>query len=482
MVFSSAVFLFAFLPIVIILHSLIKNNTFRNALLIVASLVFYAWGEPVYVLLLLASIVFNFFVGNGLRKYHSKPLLILSVVVNVGLLIGYKYVPFLCELINVLPFVNLLVPVITMPIGISFYTFQAMSFCFDSFNGKSGKDGDISGYGFFDVMLYICLFPQLVAGPIVKFNSIREKIHGREVKLENLSSGVCTFIIGLSKKMLIANSCAVVADAVFGAELATIGTGQMWLGALFYCLQIYFDFSGYSDMAVGMGRMFGFEFPVNFNYPYVATSIRDFWKRWHISLTSWFREYLYFPMGGNRKGKIRTMFNRFFVFLCTGIWHGANLTFLFWGIYHGILTMIETLLEDRKYTKNANKSLNNNGEEMDSKPLIIKMLSHVYALVAIAIGFVIFRADSISLAFGYIGRMFSVKGLTLNNSAITGTLTPLCIITGIVGIIFSTPVLKFIPEGRAKKYLGYVMTIVLYILCIMEIAAGSYNPFIYFRF
>ena len=463
MVFSSAIFLFAFLPIVIILHTLIRSISFRNALLICASLVFYAFGEPLYVLLLLASIAFNYIIGQILYDHKNKAVLVFTVIMNLSLLVVYKYLGLICQCINVIPFVNIPVPALTMPIGISFYTFQALSYCFDIYGDKNKE---IPRSKFFDVCLYISLFPQLVAGPIVKYNSVRENIRSRKVTVSGLESGIQRFIIGLSKKMLIANYCGQAADVIFAADTLSLSMPEAVLGAFVYCLQIYFDFSGYSDMAVGMGKMFGFDFPENFDYPYVASSIRDFWKRWHISLTSWFRQYLYIPMGGNRKGKARTMFNRFFVFLCTGIWHGANFTFLLWGIYHGVLSMIETEVADKKVRKS----------------FILSVLGHIYTIIAVMIGFVIFRADSVSQAFCFVGRMFSFGNLHSVNPHITALLSPMFIIILALGTVFSTPVLKKIPEGRIKDVAGKICSIVLYALCILEIAAGSYNPFIYFRF
>ena len=371
MVFSSAVFLFAFLPVVFILHTVIRNTTARNVLLIVASLIFYAWGEPVYVVLLLASILINYLLGRFV--WGRKPVLVAAVIVNLAFLIVFKYAGFIVQSINAIPFISLKEPKISMPIGISFYTFQAMSYVIDTYRDERKRPGS-----FLDVMLYVCLFPQLVAGPIVKYNSVREQLQDRQVSAEGVASGIQRFIVGLSKKMLIANVMAVAVDRMFALDMAQLDMASAWAGAVCYMLQIYFDFSGYSDMAVGMGKMFGFTFPENFDYPYTACSIRQFWKKWHISLTSWFREYLYFPLGGNRKGRARTLFNRFFVFLCTGIWHGADWTFVVWGIYHGVLTMLETVLVKDKKDKNA-------GKAADSARSVIRVLGHIYTLLAVMI-------------------------------------------------------------------------------------------------
>lgn len=465
MVFSSAVFLFAFLPVVFILHTVIRNTTARNVLLIVASLIFYAWGEPVYVVLLLASILINYLLGRFV--WGRKPVLVAAVIVNLAFLIVFKYAGFIVQSINAIPFISLKEPKISMPIGISFYTFQAMSYVIDTYRDERKRPGS-----FLDVMLYVCLFPQLVAGPIVKYNSVREQLQDRQVSAQGTASGIQRFIVGLSKKMLIANVMAVAADRMFALDIAQLDMASAWVGAVCYMLQIYFDFSGYSDMAVGMGKMFGFSFPENFDYPYTACSIRQFWKKWHISLTSWFREYLYFPLGGNRKGRARTLFNRFFVFLCTGIWHGADWTFVVWGIYHGVLTMLETVLVKDK----------NAGKAADSAKPVIRVLGHIYTLLAVMIGFVIFRADSMSQAVHFIVSMFSFGATAVGTMTAVSVMSPLFIITLIIAAVACTPVLRMLPKNAVTRLLGMVLTIILYMLCIMEIAAGSYNPFIYFRF
>ncbi len=468
MVFSSAVFLFAFLPVVFILHTVIRNTTVRNVLLIVASLIFYAWGEPVYVVLLLASILINYLLGRFV--WGRKPVLVAAVIVNLAFLIVFKYAGFIVQSINAIPFISLKEPKISMPIGISFYTFQAMSYVIDTYRDERKRPGS-----FLDVMLYVCLFPQLVAGPIVKYNSVREQLQDRQVSAEGTASGIQRFIVGLSKKMLIANVMAVAVDRMFALDMAQLDMASAWVGAVCYMLQIYFDFSGYSDMAVGMGKMFGFTFPENFDYPYTACSIRQFWKKWHISLTSWFREYLYFPLGGNRKGRARTLFNRFFVFLCTGIWHGADWTFVVWGIYHGVLTMLETVLVKDKKDKNA-------GKAADSARSVIRVLGHIYTLLDVMIGFVIFRADSMRQAVHFIASMFSFGATAVGTMTAVSVMSPLFIITLIIAAVACTPVLRMLPKNAVTRLLGMVLTIILYMLCIMEIAAGSYNPFIYFRF
>ena len=416
-------------------------------------------------MLLLASILINYLLGRFV--WGRKPVLVAAVIVNLAFLIVFKYAGFIVQSINVLPFISLKEPKISMPIGISFYTFQAMSYVIDTYRDEWKRPGS-----FLDVMLYVCLFPQLVAGPIVKYNSVREQLQDRQVSAEGTASGIQRFIVGLSKKMLIANVMAVAADKMFALDIAQLDMASAWVGAVCYMLQIYFDFSGYSDMAVGMGKMFGFSFPENFDYPYTACSIRQFWKKWHISLTSWFREYLYFPLGGNRKGRARTLFNRFFVFLCTGIWHGADWTFVVWGIYHGVLTMLETVLVKDK----------NAGKAADSAKPVIRVLGHIYTLLAVMIGFVIFRADSMRQAVHFIVSMFSFGATAVGTMTAVSVMSPLFIITLIIAAVACTPVLRMLPKNAVTRLLGMVLTIILYMLCIMEIAAGSYNPFIYFRF
>lgn len=468
MVFSSGVFLFIFLPLVLLAHTLIKNNAVRNGLLIAASLVFYAYGEPVYVLLLLASVGVNYLFGRLLASRKKKGLLALAVVFNLSLLVVYKYAGFLVGMLNVLPFVNLPVPKITMPIGISFFTFQAISYVADTYRSDKNEKT-----GFADVLLYISLFPQLIAGPIVKYNGVKEQIAGRTVTADRLASGIRRFIIGLSKKMLLANPIGFSADKIFKMAPEAIDTPLAWLGAVCYTLQIYFDFSGYSDMAVGLGKCMGFDFPENFDYPYAAAGIRNFWRRWHMSLTGWFREYLYIPLGGNRKGRGRQILNTMIVFVCTGIWHGANLTFILWGFLHGLLMSAETLLSRRNKTE---------------RPMF-GPLKWLYTILFVILGFVIFRSDTVGYAFSYIGRMFAFVRLDGAYRVLISCLTPVFILTFAAALIACFPIVPSVAGAlkgkRCRKAVSaacYALTFGLYLLCVMTLAADSYNPFIYFRF
>lgn len=459
MVFSSAVFLFLFLPVVILLHTFIKNTNLRNGLLILASLFFYAYGEPVFIVLLLVSVTFNYFLGGILAKNKNKAILGLCVVTNLLLLVVFKYTDFLIEIINYIPGINFKKTNIRMPIGISFFTFQAISYVIDVYRADDNEKP-----GFFQVLLYISLFPQLIAGPIVKYNSVKEQIKNRTVTLDGLTRGVRRFVMGLSKKMLVANAMAYVADKVFAMSTGSIDSGLAWVGGICYTFQIFFDFSGYSDMALGLGAMMGFDFPENFNYPYVASGIRDFWRRWHMSLTSWFREYLYIPLGGNRKGRARQIINTLIVFTCTGIWHGANFTFLVWGLMHGILMMVETLVTKKKEQK-------------------FNFFKWLYTMLFVIIGFVIFRADNIAYAFRYIGRMFAFVKIESSAIVLASVYTPIFIVTLVIAIIASTPLFKkIVMKYEIAGYISYAITLLLLVLCIMSLAADSYNPFIYFRF
>lgn len=483
MVFSSAVFLFIFLPVVLFVHTVIRSTAVRNGFLIAASLVFYAFGEPVYVLLMVGSVAVNFMFGRVLAFHKKKPVLAVAVILNIGLLVVYKYAAWLVEMINLIPAVDIPVPQITMPIGISFFTFQAISYVIDTYRSEENEKSS-----FWDVLLYISLFPQLIAGPIVKYNSIKDQIHSRTVNADKLASGIRLFIIGLSKKMLISNTMGAAADKVFAMEIGIIDTPLAWLGAVCYTLQIYFDFSGYSNMAMGLGRAMGFDFPENFNYPYSARGIRDFWRRWHMSLTGWFREYLYIPLGGNRKGKARQLLNTMIVFMATGIWHGANLTFILWGFMYGVLMCIETLFVKRggSHVSDGSGALRgtDSGRHVNFAP--VKWL---YTIFFVIIGFVIFRADSVGYAFSYIGKMFSFVTADAAQTAALSLMTPVFLVTLAAALIAMFPVVPCIGrrlEGkRAAKAVNavcYVLMFGLYFLCVLTLAADSYNPFIYFRF
>ena len=474
MVFSSLVFLCIFLPAVFLLYSLIPHLKARNALLIAASLVFYAYGEPVYVLLMIFSSLFNYLCArmvSAKEGKHKKPALVLAVLVNLGLLGVFKYSGMLIGTLNSVAGLSIPVPQITLPIGISFFTFQALSYVIDVYRG----DAEVQK-NYFNVLLYISFFPQLIAGPIVKYKDISRQIVARQQDREKITLGLRRFICGLMKKVLIANTMGNAADIIFGTEVASLTALSTWLGAISYIFQIYYDFSGYSDMAIGLGLMFGFEFKENFQYPYGAKNIGDFWRKWHISLSTWFKEYLYIPLGGNRKGKFRTVLNRLIVFFCTGLWHGANWTFVLWGMWHGLFLLLE--------------------EYIPSLKKLPKGLSNLYTMLVVTIGFVVFRADSISYGFGFIGKMFTgFGGIAAQNALAIEQFTPWFILMLIAAIIGCAPITPVADRCRAlvkiqgKTKLQSALNISLFVLaflgllfCILRLAPGGYNPFIYFRF
>ena len=384
MVFSSLTFLCIFLPVVLALYYLLPTLRIRNVLLIIVSLLFYAYGEPIYVLLMIASIIINYIFGRLLGTENKKKrqwILAIAVVINIGLLVVFKYLDMMVQTINQLSGSEIPLAGLALPIGISFFTFQALSYVIDVYRREVEPQKNL-----WNVMLYISFFPQLIAGPIVKYHDIQEQIDNRNTDVKEIAEGLRRFIIGLSKKVLISNTMAVTADALFAAGAGELNILSAWIAAIAYMLQIYFDFSGYSDMAIGLGHMFGFRFLENFRYPYISANIQEFWRRWHISLSTWFKEYLYIPLGGNRKGKARTCLNKMIVFFSTGLWHGANWTFVFWGLWHGVFLLFEQVCPVKK---------------------LPKVLAHIYALLVVCVGFVMFRADTFGQGMFMIGTMFS---------------------------------------------------------------------------
>ncbi len=471
MVFSSTVFLFIFLPVTYILYLVCKKITVRNILLIIASLVFYAYGEPVAVFLMIISIIANYFFGLGMAGKYKKLLLTASVIFNIAMLYVFKYLSFSISLFDDITGLNVPVPVIDLPVGISFFTFQAMSYVIDVYKQPELKEKNI-----LNIFLYISLFPQLIAGPIVKFSDIAEQINERSITAEKTASGIRRFICGLSKKVLIANAAAQIADAAFDNPTGDMSSPALWLGAAAYMLQIFFDFSGYSDMAIGLGKMFGFELRENFNYPFGADSMQDFWRKWNISVSTWFKEYVYIPLGGNRKGKIRTSINKCIVFFLTGLWHGANLTFIVWGLIHGLFLLLEQYGVIFFVKK---------------KQLAAKIVSHIYVLLVTMFAFIFFRADSLGNAVSYIIGMFtnfSSAGI-LSSRVYSLAFTPYMLLIAVFAVIFSLPVIPRLTVILKKKgktatgeYIGSAITLVLFLLCVMNLYSSTYNPFIYFRF
>ena len=464
MVFSSMVFLCIFLPVVFLLHLLLPGIRAKNGMLLLASLAFYAYGEPFYVILMIASAFVNYLSALliGRKPAGKKAVMAVNVILNLGVLVLFKYTGFLAESVNTILGTAIPVPSIRLPIGISFFTFQAMSYVIDVYRGVTGAQKN-----FGKVLLYISFFPQLIAGPIVKYHDIAQEIENRTQTVDGVTDGIRRFIVGLSKKVLISNTVGLVADTLFAADVSGLNAAAAWIGAVSYMLQIYFDFSGYSDMAIGLGEMFGFHFKENFNYPYISGSIREFWRRWHMSLSGWFQEYLYIPLGGSRKGKIRTVINKFIVFLCTGIWHGANVTFLFWGLYHGCFLMLEEIVP----------AIREQGGKVKS------FFQHIYTLLVVLIGFVFFRADSMHQGAAWIKTMFT--GFGSNTAAMSlalEQLTPLYLVTVAVGSVACCPVKMLVKKGRAYEAVTAAGSLVLLLLCMLSLASGTYNPFIYFRF
>ena len=464
MVFSSMVFLCIFLPVVFLLHLLLPGIRAKNGMLLLASLAFYAYGEPVYVILMIASAFVNYLSALliGKNPAGKKAVMAVNVILNLGVLVLFKYTGFLAESVNTIFGTAIPVPSIRLPIGISFFTFQAMSYVIDVYRGVTGAQKN-----FGKVLLYISFFPQLIAGPIVKYHDIAQEIENRTQTVDGVTDGIRRFVVGLSKKVLISNTVGLVADTLFAADVSGLNAAAAWIGAVSYMLQIYFDFSGYSDMAIGLGEMFGFHFKENFNYPYISGSIREFWRRWHMSLSGWFQEYLYIPLGGSRKGKIRTVINKFIVFLCTGIWHGANVTFLFWGLYHGCFLMLEEIVP----------AIREQGGKVKS------FFQHIYTLLVVLIGFVFFRADSMHQGAAWIKTMFT--GFGSNTAAMSlalEQLTPLYLVTVAVGSVACCPVKMLVKKGRAYEAVTAAGSLVLLLLCMLSLASGTYNPFIYFRF
>ena len=464
MVFSSMVFLCVFLPAAFCLHLLLPGMRAKNFLLVVASLVFYAYGEPIYVILLVASSAGNYILARltGECPKIRKLTMTLAVVINLGLLVIFKYSGFLVDTFNSVTGAGIPVPQVRMPIGISFFTFQALSYVIDVYRGDASVQKN-----FGKVLLYISFFPQLIAGPIVKYHDVEAEINNRKQTPEEIGKGIRRFIAGLSKKVLIANTMGLGADNLFGAAATGITGPGAWLGAVSYMLQIYFDFSGYSDMALGLGMMFGFHFHENFDYPYISASIREFWRRWHMSLSGWFKEYLYIPLGGNRRGKFRTVVNKMIVFVCTGIWHGASFNFLFWGIYHGFFLMLEEYIP----------FIGKKGGKLKS------FFQHVYALLVVCVGFVFFRADTMKQGCFWIREMFTDFGWKASAMSLTlQQLTPVYLVTLAAALVAAVPVNSMLKKYKWYEGFTYVLSLAGFALCVLSLAGGTYNPFIYFRF
>lgn len=467
MLFSSMTFVYMFLPIVCTLY-LISKKELHNPILLIASIIFYAWGEPKYLAIMLLTILVNFFGAKIVEKFkecgkNAKIPLIATICINLGFLIYFKYFNFLIENINGLFHSHIHLLHIIMPIGISFYTFQALSYVVDVYRGECKAQQDV-----YKLALYICLFPQLIAGPIVKYHDVADQIDNRDVNFEKVVFGTKRFIVGLSKKMLLANTMGAIADKIFAQAPDTFSLLVAWLGGVAYSLQLFFDFSGYSDMAIGLGLIFGFKFLENFNYPYISKSITEFWRRWHISLSTWFKQYVYISLGGNRAGKWKTLRNLGIVFLLTGIWHGAAWNFVIWGLWNGFFIILEKLT----------------GWHEEKQQVWQKVLQHIYTILVFIIGWVMFRADNMAYAWEYIKNMFGLVKVHDVIYALPYYVDNFEIIIFVVAFLCCTPIFGRMlqQENKIVKALVNLWLIVLLILSTATIAASTYNPFIYFRF
>lgn len=470
MVFVSPIFLFLFLVVTLAVYGLAcltRCKALKNLSLLGCSLVFYAWGGVKYALLLMGSTVVNYVFGLLLgREKGRKTVLVISVIYNVGILFFFKYLNFFADMAEEAAAAlqlgwSMEVPAITLPIGISFFTFQIMSYIFDVYNRKVEVQKNI-----FDLALYIMLFPQLIAGPIVRYIDVNREIKERHTTPEMIHDGIIRFEIGFCKKIFLANNMGYMADMIF-AHTKRLNTPYAWLGAVCYALQIYMDFSSYSDMAIGLGRIFGFQFLENFNYPYISKSIKEFWRRWHISLSSWFRDYVYIPLGGSRKGAARTYRNLLIVFLLTGFWHGANWTFVVWGLFHGAFLVLER---------------GRFGQLLDRMPGVVK---RIYTLVVVLVGWVFFRSDTLGQALTYIRTMFAFDFSPMYQYLITECLDREFFVMLAASIVGSMPVAQMGKTWRGKMVTGLVMDLgllVIFICAVFYMVGADFNPFIYFRF
>ena len=464
MVFSSFIFLFGFLPVVLALYY-ITPRRFRNVTLFVVDLVFYSWGEPKLVLLMMVSVLLNYFSAILIGIYRPKKRLaraifILSIILNLGLLGFFKYIGFIGETLQfMLPFLNIPILEVSLPIGISFYTFQTMSYTIDVYRNTVAVQKNVITFG-----TYVSLFPQLIAGPIVRYSDVAEQLVNRRESLQQFTDGVRIFLIGLAKKVLVANQMGVLWDIL--RKSTDGGVIGAWCGILAYTFQIYYDFSGYSDMAIGLGKMFGFEFMKNFDYPYISESITEFWRRWHISLGTWFREYVYIPLGGNRKGLGRQIINMSVVWFLTGLWHGASWNFILWGVYFGILLIIE-----KTFLLKALKKA----------PAIVR---HIYALFFIVLGWVLFYFENMGEMGVFLGRLFGAQGfgLSVNTGAAILSFLPLMIAAAVISTPLLTNTFHRIKSSGVRMVLENTGCVLSLLLCTASLAGSSYNPFLYFKF
>ncbi len=466
MVFSSTIFLCVYLPLVLLGYYICPKKG-KNLFLLIVSLIFYAWGEPKYVFLMIFSILVNYVFGLLMDKHREnkkrlKLLLVISVIIDLGLLSVFKYTDFIITNINSVFGAGFDLLNIALPIGISFYTFQAMSYTIDVYRDDVRVQRNLIDFG-----MYITMFPQLIAGPIVRYSDVQDQLAERSVTTADFSEGIMRFVVGLGKKVLLANQMGAVWTQIYalGGDISAL---MAWTGAAAYTFQIYFDFSGYSDMAIGLGRMFGFKFPENFRYPYESVSITDFWRRWHITLSTWFKEYLYIPLGGNRRGLARQALNLLIVWTLTGFWHGAGWNFVMWGLYYFVILFIEKLFLLKA---------------LDKLP---RLFRHAYALLLIVIGWVIFASDDVSVMLPYLGSMFGANGALGGMDVYTlltrAALMVICCVasTELPKRLFVTAAGKM--NEKAAFTVKSVLTLALLALSVVFLIGDSYNPFLYFRF
>lgn len=470
MLFSSITFLFIFLPLTLLLYYLVPFRM-KNYVMLAASLIFYAWGEPVYIILMILSIILNYFCGQDIYEKRDnaramKMSLMFGVVMNLLILGFFKYYGLLMDMINAILPIDIPYRVLALPIGISFYTFQAMSYLIDVYRKEVKPQENVLYFA-----LYISMFPQLIAGPIVRYIDIEEQLKERSINSTKFGEGAMYFIRGLAKKVVLANTFGSIYEQVAAMQMGSFSTLTAWVGAIAYAFQIYFDFGGYSDMAIGLGKMFGFEFLPNFNYPYIAKSITDFWRRWHISLSTWFREYVYIPLGGNRCTPSRHILNLLIVWMLTGLWHGAQWNFMFWGLYYGVILILEKYLW---------------GSKIEKLPAAVQ---HIYAFVLVLFGWVFFFSPTLGYAGQYLKVMFGIgaKGI-FDKQGFFMIFTNWLLI--VIAILASAPrgykLLKKITGCWQSEEVRTIVTCAVYIamflLCIAFLVTETYNPFLYFRF
>jgi len=492
MIFSSVLFLCIFLPVMIIGYYAVPKK-FKNAYMLLGSLFFYTWGEPKYIFLIIASVIGNYFFGLAIYRlakkqeekkfvYAKKAVLIVSLLCNLGVLVYFKYFVLLVSTADELLHATLTIPEIVLPIGISFYTFKSISYVVDVYRTEGKKDEDgktltLVEKNPIDLALYISMFPEILSGPISRYKDVKDSLKEPKLSGAAFSSGIERFIVGLAKKAIIANSIGEVADKIFAMDLSYVGTLAAWLGAILYTLQIYYDFSGYSDMAIGLGKIFGYDLMENFNYPYISKSITEFWRRWHISLSTWFRDYLYIPLGGNRRGNV--YFNLFVVFLATGIWHGAAWGFLIWGLWHGLFMLIERVFRNKKI-----------------KLQIPGFIKWVYAMLVVVFGWVLFKLEDINTALSYIGVMFHTKKYSYVAFSLRYYLDNKMIFILIAAVLAAVPWAQVLPRNfgsviaaasiakpaKPACIVKRILLIALLLLSMIFIVNSTYNPFIYFKF